>query len=99
MDKNLSSQVRLIKSQINILDVTPLRCEQYGDGSTDGQWKFLGYYANTVAVYYEFPYRVKGERYWSKQVFIATIDSEHSMDDVYSQICDKVALLRAELED
>ena len=99
MDENLNSQVRLIKSQINILNVTPLRCEQYGDGSTDGQWKFQGYYANVIAVYYEFPYRVKGERYWSKQVFIATISPENSMDDVYSQICDKVALLRSEVEE
>ena len=99
MDRTLSSQARLIKSQINILDITPLIFEQYGDGSVSGDWQYKGYEAAYIVVHYEFPYRVKGERYWSKQVYWCHLTSDDLLGDIYDKIREKVIKLRAELED
>lgn len=47
-----------------------------------------------VAVIYEFPYRVKGERYWSKQVAFFEIFG----DQAYEKLASRVLELRKELE-
>lgn len=103
MDNVLSSQAKLIKSQINILNVTPLSWEEYGDGSVsfqhDGTYKYKGHSAQYIAIYYEFPYRVDGERYWSKQVYWCHLTSDDLLGDIYDKIRDRVTRLRAELED
>ena len=72
----LQSQVKLIKAQVNILEVA------YLDGY--------------ISVIYEFPYRVNGDRYWSKQV---AFFEEFGSGESYKKLAGLVLALRKELED
>lgn len=92
MDETLEQQAKLIRSQINILSITPVQYEQYSGGYADEEYK-----ATKMMVSYEFPYRVKGERYWSKQVY--TTSKGYINGEVYRDICNKVTELRKLIED
>lgn len=92
MDETLEQQARLIRSQINILNITPVKYNEEPGSYSDKCYNVAKY-----VVHYEFPYRVKGERYWSKQLY--TTKKGYIDAEVYRDICDKVANLRAILED
>lgn len=91
MDETLKQQAKLIRSQINILSIMPVQYDQGSAAYADKQYR-----ATKYMVTYEFPYRVNGERYWSKQVY--TSSNGYINGEVYKDICNKVTELRKILE-
>lgn len=88
-----NAQADLIKSQINILGVTPV-----GETVINTCDREMVRVPNKIAVIYEFPYRKNGERFWCKQVYMA--DGDNGLNDrFYARLTSKVLELRKELED